>query len=510
MRSKKAALNTIISLLFEIITVISAFILPRLVINSFGSDVNGITQAVSQFIGYISLLSAGVGGVTVAALYKPISENDTKKISSIVNATESFLRNISRIFVGALIIFAFVFPFFVINDFDYWYSFALVLILGIGTFGNYYFGMTYRLVLEADQKIYVNRIIQIVILIIHTFVSVVLINNGATIHIVKLVSSLIFLMNPIFIYVFVRKRYNIDKSVEADYTTIEQRWDAFAHQIANFVNNNTDLVILLIFVNAKEVSVYTVYYLVLNGIRAFINSLITGVTAAFGNMIAKGEMKAVEKNLKLYEFLLHSVGIILYVTMALLITSFIDLYVKGVTDVNYHRPVFGYLLSAIGFFVAVRIPYQAVTRAAGHFRQTRNGAIFEAVLNIVLSLSLIVPFGMNGLAIGTLAAGMFRTIQFGLYSSKNIVDRSVWVIIKRFTISFINALIILIVVYFIPLLKPLNYLNWAINGVIITSIGIIITLIFSLVFYLEDFKNFVGFVLRLLKRGTKINKKNNL
>ena len=247
MRSKKAVLNTMISLLFEVVTIISAFLLPRLILNSFGSSTNGITQAVSQFIGYVSLLSAGIGGVTTAALYKPIADKDINKISSIVKATEQFMRKISWIFLIALVIFSAIFPLFLLNEFDYLFSMSLVLILGIGTLGNYYFGLTYRMILTADQKTYVVNLIQIVVLIIHTVVAVLLINGGANIHIVKLAGSIVFLINPIFIYFYVKKRYKIISDIKPDTTAIERRWDAFAHEVANFANNNTDLVILLIF-----------------------------------------------------------------------------------------------------------------------------------------------------------------------------------------------------------------------------------------------------------------------
>lgn len=74
MRTKKAFLDMITSLLLQLVTVVSGFILPK-VIGVFGSDTNGLIDSVSQFIGYITLLEAGVGGVTHAALYKPLLDN---------------------------------------------------------------------------------------------------------------------------------------------------------------------------------------------------------------------------------------------------------------------------------------------------------------------------------------------------------------------------------------------------------------------------------------------------
>ncbi len=98
MRSKKAVYNTITSLLLEIVTVISGFVLPRLILLRYGSSYNGLVSSISQFIGYVSLLTAGVGGVTRASLYKPLHERDIKKISAIIKATELFIRRVTLIF----------------------------------------------------------------------------------------------------------------------------------------------------------------------------------------------------------------------------------------------------------------------------------------------------------------------------------------------------------------------------------------------------------------------------
>ncbi len=135
--------------------------------------------------------------------------------------------------------------------------------------------------------------------------------------------------------------------------------------------------------------------MITTGVKKFIIATATGAEAAFGNMIAKDEMKVLNKNLSTFEFVIYSASIIMFTSMALLIIPFISIYTKGITDINYFRPTFGYLIAIAEFFFCIRIPYQAITRAAGHYSQTRNGAIFETILNIVVSLILVKPFLTN-------------------------------------------------------------------------------------------------------------------
>ena len=67
MRSKKAILNIITSLLLQVVVLICGFIVPKLIITKFGSNVNGLISSITQFLAYITLLEAGFGPVVNAA-----------------------------------------------------------------------------------------------------------------------------------------------------------------------------------------------------------------------------------------------------------------------------------------------------------------------------------------------------------------------------------------------------------------------------------------------------------
>ena len=54
---KKLLLNTITSLILQVVVVISGFILPRIRLAYLGSDVNGLIQSITQFLSVISLPS---------------------------------------------------------------------------------------------------------------------------------------------------------------------------------------------------------------------------------------------------------------------------------------------------------------------------------------------------------------------------------------------------------------------------------------------------------------------
>lgn len=491
MRGKKALINVMAGMTYELVLAVCGFILPRLIMASFGSSYNGITSSIIQFLSCVVLLRSGVGAVTKASLYKSLANEDSDQINRTIRATEIFMQKVALIFCVCIIVFACIYPVFVRNEFGWLFSFSLVLIVGISTFVQNYFGVAYQLLLESDQRQGFINVIQICTTIANTVIAAIMIKLGFGIHAVKLGSALVFSMNPLIINHYVRKRYNLSRNVEPDFTQIHQRWDALAYQIANFVHNNTDVMVLTIFADVKIVSVYMVYYMVTNGLRSIVLIFVSGFSAAFGNMMAKGENKTVEENLKLYELIVFSLATIIFSTCAAMIVPFVSVYTAGIVDVDYVRGFFGLLLSLATLCSCYRIPYHSIVEASGRFRETRNGSILEAVLNISISILLVSKFGLIGVVIGTIIATIFRSVQYAVFVSTNVVKRSLMLFAKRVFFSLITFISVVFIDKFLEFRPVITYFEWAYHVTIIVFIALIITVIINLLFYYPDVKRFL-------------------
>ncbi|MEK4537561.1 polysaccharide biosynthesis C-terminal domain-containing protein [Peribacillus sp. FSL K6-1552] len=496
MRSKKALLNISYSFLLQLVTIVSSFIIPIYIIGTFGSNVNGVIVSITQFLSYITLLESGVGGVVRAALYKPLANKDVIQISRIIKASEKFFKVIAYLFIGYILIIAFLFPSIVTSEFEGIYLTILVLIIGTSTFIQYYFGITYSVLLQADQSLYITSFFQIITLIVNTIITVVLINMGFGIHIVMLGSAAIFVLRPILLQIYVKRRYKLISNCEADSTSIQQRWDGLGHHIAFFLHRNTAVVVLTFFTNIREVSVYSVYYMVVVGIQKLVNTFTSGVEAMFGDMIAKGEKTALQRNFRLFEFVSYTATTVLFTSTALLILPFVQIYTDGITDADYYRPLFAYVLVAAEAIYCIRLPYHAVVLAAGHFKQTKKGAYTEAIINIVLSIILVNFMGILGAAIATFVAMIYRTVQYAVYLSKNILQRDIFVFIKRILVSLIAVLMTVLFIKLVPIIEINTYVDWVVYAISITIISLTINIFLSLIFYTEDIRRIMGLVKR--------------
>lgn len=500
MRAKKALINIISSFLLQVVTIICGFIIPRLVIETYGSEINGLIVSITQFLSFITLLEAGFGPVIKSILYKPIANKDKLTIEKILRASEKIFRIISYIFICYIIVLSIALPFVVSNEFDKLFTISLIIIISISTFAEYYFGMTYKLYLQADQKKYITSAIQIGTLIFNAFSIFILIKLDASIQIVKLVSSFIFVLRPILQNIYVKKKYNINlKEVKDDYK-IKQKWDGLAQHIAYVIHTNTDIAILTVCTNVVEVSVYSVYLLVVKGVKNLVESVTGGIDATFGEMYAKGEKENLNKNFKTYEGLYLTIASIVFISTLFLIIPFVSVYTNGIKDADYIRPVFAYLMVLAEFICIIRLPYSDLVKISGHFKETRKGAIVEAVSNIAISLTLVWKFGIVGVAIGTLVAMLIRTIDFMYHTSKYILDRSFWYCFKRLIVIAVEVLVIILIINVIPKFSITGYIEWLVYGIVVFAISFVVITLVNMICYKENVRNVYNSVKNIFNR----------
>lgn len=482
-RKRKLILNTGFSILYQLVAVICGFILPRLFLQYYGSEVNGLISSITQFLGVVALMELGIGAVVQSVLYKPLALSNNEEVSRIIKSAQQFFNKIAMVFILYLLILIIVYP--RLNDnFSWEYTASLIVILAISLIAQYFFGMTYQLLLTADQKAYIPKILSIITLVLNTFFSVVLIINGASIHIVKLVAAIVLLLRPISLNLYANHHYKINKNIKILEEPIKQKWNGIAQHVASFVLCNTDIIVLTLFSTLTSVSIYAVYNLVVIGIKQIIMALITGVQALFGNMLANKEYDALKKRFLQFEWMMHTIITLLFSCIAILIVPFVQVYTKGIIDANYYQPLFGWLLTFATAAYCLRLPYNIMVLSAGHYKQTQASAIIEMSINLVLSILLVSKFGLIGVAIGTLVAMTYRTIYLAYYLSNNIIEYKFLVFSKHIVVDLIIFCIVFIIITNINIdLTNVSYLSWFVLALKVFFITFSIVTIVNIIFY---------------------------
>ncbi|SMP65700.1 Membrane protein involved in the export of O-antigen and teichoic acid [Sphaerochaeta associata] len=481
-RKQKLILNTASSLIHQLITVVCGIILPRAYIASFGSEVNGLVASITQFISIITFLELGVGAVVQAALYFPLAKKETEEISRIIISSNRFFKKIGGILILYSLVLFFLYPMLIDTTHSFFYTGSLVAILALSAFAQYFFGISYQLLLQADQLAFVALLTNTVTVIINTIVVLLLIKYEKSVQIVKLVSSMIFLIRPIIFQIVVKKRYRLQLSIPLHVEPIKQKWNGIAQHIASVVLNSTDIVVLTVFSSFSLVSVYSVYYLVVNSIKKILISFTSGFQALFGNMLSNNELSKLNQAFEKFEWIMHTFVTIFFTCTGILIIPFIIVYTATITDYEYVYPVFGILLVVAHALYCIRLPYNQLVLAAGHFKETQTSAIIEASINIVISIVLVQAYGLIGVALGTLVAMLYRTVYLAWYLSKNIIKRTLRHFYLHIVVDAISVVTMVCATQWITL-SSISFFAWFVMALKVVLICSIVSFLVNAVFY---------------------------
>ena len=428
MRSKLAFKNMVANLFLQVVVFLSGIILPRFILEAYGSSINGMITSVNQFLTYLGLAEAGVGTATVVALYNPLALKKTDEVNSILSASRRFYNRSGLLFLGLTAALVYIYPFLISGQLDNSLVRWMIIVLAGSTLVDYFFLGKYRVLLTANQEGYVVALIQAAGTIVNMAVSILLIYAGAGVLPVKAVATGVYMLRLILVKIYAKRRYpDLDFHAEPKESALKQKNAALLHQVVGIIVNNTDTTVLTICLGSRsllEVSVYGTYMLVVNAVNQLLTSFSNGLTAGFGEVIAKKEDVVLQKSYSAYEYMYMVILFVVITCMGVLILPFIAAYTVNMKDVQYVRPVLGVLFTVIVFLQNVRIPGLTIICAAGHYKETRYQAVLEAVINVTVSLALVWKLGITGVLIGTVCSYGYRSFDIILYNNKYLMKGS--------------------------------------------------------------------------------------
>lgn len=487
-------LNTLTGLLLQIVSIICGFIVPRLILLNYGSDVNGLVNSIVQYLAIIGFLEFGVGAVVQSSLYKPLADKNDIEISKIIVSAGNFFKKLAMIlilYIGILIVF---YPLLVKSQFSWMYTAGLIVAISISSFAQYYFGVVDRLLLTAAQRGYVQYTAQIITLVVNTIACVVLIEMDASIHVIKLTTSIIFLARPMYLRWYTNRMFRLDRNIVYEGEPIRQKWNGAAQHFAAVILDGTAMIILTTFSTLVNVSIYSVYWLVIVGVKQLCLSLTSGVQAVLGELWAKQDFKELNSIFGWVEWSLHTFAVFIFGCTAVLISPFVSVYTQGVNDGNYWQPVFGVAIALAHMGHCFRLPYNLMILAAGHYKETQHNYVIAAVVNIVVSCVLVSHFGIIGVVVGAACALYYQTIWMALYVSKNLIQWPIQSFTKQICIDAVSLIIAGIISYFVDT-KSTSYIGWIIVACKVAIIWIATITLINATFYKENMKK----ILRILK-----------
>lgn len=490
-RTQKSTVNIVTSVISSILTLVLNYITRLIFVRYLSAAYLGINGLFSNVLSILSMADLGLATAMTFSLYKPLAQNDTERVKSLVR----FFKKVYLIIAG--VVFALglgLMPFlkFIVNlesSLDHLYVYYFLFLLE--TTISYLF--VYRTsLLKADQKTYILTVSEIC-LSVAIFVSRILILIFTKNYILYVAAGIIlklvcnFIQNAIATkhYPYLKeKTEQLDKdSRSAIFKNVKA---SFLYKFSGTIQTNTDNILISILVGTIVVGYYSNYLLVINGIVSCVSLVFTALKSSVGNFIA--ENSSSEEKKKLFD----SIQFLNFWIVSFCSVAFVCLF-KPFISISYGSQyllenIVVWLIIANFYITNIRQTIWIFRETSGLFVQVKYLTLVTAILNVIFSIVFGYFWGIAGIIGATILAKMtysfWREPQV-LY--KNVFNQSS----KEYFITyFIRALItVSMCVSCYWLVELINISNWFWSIFVQIVIVAIVPNVILLLLYFKN-KNF--------------------
>lgn len=450
----KSVKNISYALIGQTIGLLSSFILRMIFVKQLNEDFLGIDSLFTSLVSMLSLAELGIGSAINFSLYKPIHNKDTEKIKSLMLYYKNLYRKIGiLIFILGVFLLPFlskitgdtsvenihfIFFLFVFNSsISYFYSYKKTLIIADQ---HRHITIVYRylffVLMAVGQSIvllkYKNYIFYILLMILATFLENFTLSLKA---------------DKLYPYLKSNKIKPIDDKSKG---LIKK--NAFAmsfHKIGGIVLNSTDNIVISSFIGISTVGMYSNYLLITNALNLIFGQIFSAIIATIGNLGVqsdKEKLKRIFANILMSGFLLVSFSTVM---LFMLLNPFISFWLGN----KMLLPLSTIILIILNFYVLhIRRVVLTFRDALGLYWYDRYKPIFEASLNILLSIIFVKYLGLNGVFLGTILSMLLTSIWIEPYVLfKYAFNDNIKEYLKKMLLFFIVTAFIAIISFILNL-----------------------------------------------------------
>lgn len=418
--------NSFTMALQQIVAMASAFIIPRILLSVYGSEINGFIVSVTQFISYFVLVEGGLSGASIYALYKPLADNNIPAINGILSAAKKFYQTSGYIFLALVCLLAILYPIFAKTlKLTAWQIALVVCALGAKGVLDFFTLSKYRVLLTASQKSYVIASAQMVYLLLNIMIVWALAKRGFSIVTVQVTVVCSVFARSWILYYYTRKHFpHVDYMATPDKDSVKDRWNVLYLQLLGSAQGFLPIVLATLFTSLKTVSVFSIYNMVLSGLNGILGIFTSGLAASFGDVIARKQQKILKQATQQFEQTFYMLITVIYSVALLLILPFIQIYTTSITDANYRLPWFGFMCVLNGLLYHLKTPQGMLVISAGMYRQTRWQSTTQALIAAIGGLLGAYFWGLYGIMAGLILSNIYRDIDLLFFIPKHLTKLS--------------------------------------------------------------------------------------
>lgn len=407
-RTEHSMRNLRFALVFQMLALLTAFFTRRVFVSVLSQEYLGLDGTFSNILVALSLAELGLGDAILFSLYKPLAENDKPKLRALMDFYRKAYRiiGISVAATGCALA-----PFLprLIHDFPDIPSVYPIYFLFVANSTLTYFFVYKQSLILADQRRYlitawryglwtVLYLVQALFLwLTHQYLIYLVLQLVET-----LLENLILARRANKLYPLLKEKAEpLDR--ESKESILRNTRAMFLHKLGGAVVFNTDNLLISYFIGVVSVGLYSNYLLVIKGLRNVYKMIFAAFSGSVGNLGATEDKTTALRVYRRMNFAGSWMMGWFSICLLILFNPFLTLWVGE----NYLFPSEVVFLIVLNFYVTgmreVNLTFQ---NGYGLFRRMRYKSVFEAIINLVVSIVLVKPLGIVGIFIGTFASTM--------------------------------------------------------------------------------------------------------
>lgn len=453
----------------------------------------GVNGLFTNILAVLSLAELGVGGAFVSLLYKPLHEEDTEKLKSLMTAYKK-----AYMFIGLIVAITgmALYPYLniFIKETNIKDIHLIYLMFLAGSVTSYFYAHKIDFV-KSDQNSYINTIysktsslvqyaLQILVLLLTKDFILYL-----SIQIIcPIVSNFLLARRVNRLYPFLREKGNpLDQETLLDLR--RKLYAGMCHHCGYVIVTGTDSIVISTFLGVYWVGIYSNYLLIIGVILAFITLTFDSVAASIGNLtVSSDRMKSYEifQKMQFLNFILVGFSSICLIT---LFNPFISLWIGSKYTLDQSTVILIVIMLYTGLY-GMQKSVSIFKDATGLFYNDRYAGLIEGILNLFASIYLVQHIGIAGVFLGTILASLATRIWIEPYIVfKHLFHRSLFNYFGKYIIYGSTTAFCGVLVFYITGLIPHD--NWMGFFVMAISCGVLTIVLFSLLFFkTEEFRFF--------------------
>lgn len=419
MRTDSAIKNSSFAIFQKTIEVILSFVFRTALIKILGETYLGLSGLLTNLFSLLSLMELGMGSVVVYLMYKPLNNNKIDEVRALLKVYSKFYNIIGAliILIGVILI-----PFlpYIIKGYDSLTINVIPIYLLVLLNASFSYFLAYRRsLLDADQKSYINSynysVFNIIGTIFRITILIMLKNYILTLIISLLITilsnlSIFFKTNKLYPFLLKKGQFKLDKPLKTELT--KRIGASIMHQFGNIIVTSTDNIIISSFIGLSVVGIYSNYTMITLTIYSMFSLIFCSITANVGNMKLNSP---IEKSIEVFNKLFF-LNFYLYFISCTVFGSMVNNLIYFWIGKYYQFNIYIVIAITINLYIqGMRNVIVTFINSSGLNYNTRFKSIFEALINLLISIILCKYLGVFGVIIGTIISFILVSVWFEPY-----------------------------------------------------------------------------------------------